>query len=332
MRPQDFAQLDLIQLTFGGKSTRPATLPPFLGSTLRGAFGHAFKQVACALEGPTHCAQTCQHPAQCRYAFLFETAIPKHQSPNHRHQDLPHPYLLIPPLVHYSVPRIGFKEGDPLEFGIIFMGEAINLVLLATIAVELMLDQGLGSSRTPFQLTSVTTWGKTRICSIEKPNPDIEALYAAITPLSNVIERRLTQLNPLPESLTLRFLTPLRLRKGGNLQDSLGFVDIVRHLLRRIEILTEAFGSAPPGFDTERLLALADEIQTTTNSLWWNDMERFSNRQQTKLKLGGLLGEISFSGPLLAEFLPLLAAGEVLHVGTATTFGLGRYELLQDLK
>ncbi|MBI4750082.1 MAG: CRISPR system precrRNA processing endoribonuclease RAMP protein Cas6 [Acidobacteria bacterium] len=332
MKPQDFSQLDLIQLTFGCKSTRPATLPPFLGSTLRGAFGHAFKQVACALEGPTRCAQTCQQPAQCRYAFLFETAVPQHQSPNHRHQDIPHPYLLIPPLVHYSVSRIGFKEGDPLEFGIILMGEAINLVLLVTVAVELMLDQGLGSSRTPFQLASVTAWGKTQICSIEKPKPDTEALYAAITPLSNVIERRLAPLNPLAESLTLRFLTPLRLRKGGNLQDSIGFVDIVRHLMRRMETLTEAFGSAPPRVDTERLPALASQIQTTANSLWWNDMERFSNRQQTKLKLGGLMGEICFSGPVLAEFLPLLAAGEVLHIGTATTFGLGRYELLHDLK
>ena len=44
------------------------------------------------------------------------------------------------------------------------------------------------------------------------------------------------------------------------------------------------------------------------------------------MKLGGFLGRISFKGDL-EEFLPVIKAGEYLHVGKACTFGLGKYEI-----
>jgi hypothetical protein len=55
-------------------------------------------------------------------------------------------------------------------------------------------------------------------------------------------------------------------------------------------------------------------------------LERYSNRQHDKLKLGDFIGEIAYEGAGLAEFLPLLRAGELLHIGGSTSFGLGRYE------
>ena len=39
-----------------------------------------------------------------------------------------------------------------------------------------------------------------------------------------------------------------------------------------------------------------------------------------------LVGRMTFEGPL-APFMPLLRAGEILHVGKGTSFGLGRYEV-----
>jgi CRISPR/Cas system endoribonuclease Cas6 (RAMP superfamily) len=77
------------------------------------------------------------------------------------------------------------------------------------------------------------------------------------------------------------------------------------------------------------MIERAAQVETDSASLRWCDWERYSNRQQTKMKLGGFLGATAYSGAI-EEFLPLVAAGEILHVGGSTSFGLGRYEILQS--
>ena len=54
--------------------------------------------------------------------------------------------------------------------------------------------------------------------------------------------------------------------------------------------------------------------------------ERYSNRQEKRLKMGGFMGDITFEGEL-AEFLPFLRLGEYLHVGKGTVYGLGECEI-----
>jgi CRISPR/Cas system endoribonuclease Cas6 (RAMP superfamily) len=60
--------------------------------------------------------------------------------------------------------------------------------------------------------------------------------------------------------------------------------------------------------------------------LRWYDWGRRSVRQKRSMRLGGVLGEIQFSGPV-GPFLPLLRAGEIVHAGKACTFGLGQYRI-----
>jgi hypothetical protein len=79
--------------------------------------------------------------------------------------------------------------------------------------------------------------------------------------------------------------------------------------------------------DYRALIERAAKVQTLSISLKWDDWERYSNRQRTKMNLGGFIGEIEFTGEEMAAFLPLLVAGELLHIGAGTTFGLGKYEI-----
>jgi len=44
-------------------------------------------------------------------------------------------------------------------------------------------------------------------------------------------------------------------------------------------------------------------------ALYWHDWERYSNRQETRMKLGGFMGEITYEG----EFEPI-KLGEYMHV------------------
>ena len=48
------------------------------------------------------------------------------------------------------------------------------------------------------------------------------------------------------------------------------------------------------------------------------------------MKMGGFVGEITFEGDI-EPFMPILKAGEVLHVGKGTGFGLGKYKSAADL-
>jgi hypothetical protein len=75
-----------------------------------------------------------------------------------------------------------------------------------------------------------------------------------------------------------------------------------------------------------RLASEADGVAVTSSTLQWRDWKRYSSRQQTSMKLGGLVGTVTYAGDL-TPFLPLLLAGEVLHAGKATAFGLGKYHM-----
>jgi hypothetical protein len=129
----------------------------------------------------------------------------------------------------------------------------------------------------------------------------------------------------IPHSLRLRFLTPTRLKTGGQLQWRADFRLLARSLLRRVSQAQMAHGAGPLDLDYRGLLARAEQVTVWGEAVRWWDWGRYSNRQQTGMKLGGFVGPLGLRGAALAEFLPLLVAGEVLGVGSGTSFGLGEY-------
>lgn len=82
----------------------------------------------------------------------------------------------------------------------------------------------------------------------------------------------------------------------------------------------------PSGWDFKGTIEKAQAIKTIGSNLRWHDWERYSARQDTRMKMGGFVGEITFEGNI-EPFMPLIKAGEVLHVGKGTTFGFGKYEI-----
>jgi hypothetical protein len=114
------------------------------------------------------------------------------------------------------------------------------------------------------------------------------------------------------------------------------------HLTRRLSLLAAFYGSnshgpAPsnpeasaPLPDLTPLLDLTKNINTTRYHLHWYDWQRYSRRQDALMNFGGLKGNFTLTGPL-APFLPYLRLGAALNLGQATTFGLGRYELAQEI-
>ncbi|MGQ0571485.1 MAG: CRISPR system precrRNA processing endoribonuclease RAMP protein Cas6, partial [Armatimonadota bacterium] len=69
-------------------------LPAWKGSTLRGAFGHVFRRLACT--GGRLCPP-CQVPDRCPYHYIFETAPPPGAQALRKLSDIPRPCVLEPP-------------------------------------------------------------------------------------------------------------------------------------------------------------------------------------------------------------------------------------------
>ena len=59
----------------------------------------------------------------------------------------------------------------------------------------------------------------------------------------------------------------------------------------------------------------------------WDDWGRYSTRQEQRVKLGGFLGQVTYAGNL-DEFMPLLLARGMVHMGKGTVFGNGQYTML----
>lgn len=124
----------------------------------------------------------------------------------------------------------------------------------------------------------------------------------------------------------LSFLTPTRLKYDGKLSPTLEFHILIRNLLRRISLLSYFHCEKELDLDFKGLIEKSKQISVVKSDLKWYDWERYSNRQDTRMMMGGFIGPITFQGDF-ETFLPFLLLGEYIHVGKGTSFGLGEYEI-----
>ena len=130
------------------------------------------------------------------------------------------------------------------------------------------------------------------------------------------------------ESIKLHFLSPTRLKFKNRYTMDFTFRMLAFSMVRRIlEIAHFYVPESQPDWDFKELLTLADNISISDKKLEWIDWHRYSNRQHTKMDMGGFIGEISLQGET-APFAELLQTAEMLHVGKGTSFGLGKIAIM----
>lgn len=288
-------------------------LPSYKGSTFRGGFGHAFKKIVCALRHK-ECSE-CIVAQSCIYAYVFETRPPADAEIMKKYSSIPHPFIIEPP----DTKQQEFKSPEILTFGLVLIGKAIDYLPYFVYAFTELGKMGIGKGRGKYKLIKVESQGQVLYQSDSK-----RLLPSELQRLNVSFNNEETE----TDSLRLRFHTPVRILYGRSLAGSMEFHYIIRNLLRRLSLFSYFHCSGTqPELDYKGLIEEAEAVICNNHSLRWHDWERYSTRQETKMKLGGLVGDVSFTG-LLAKFRPLLRAGEILHVGKGSAFGLGRYEIL----
>lgn len=301
--------LPITRLHLTARAEAPLSLPPYAGSMLRGAWGHALLALAPL---PHADGKPCALQASCPYCQVFAPpALTAHDL--QKFSQMPAPYVIEPPTG--GARRL--TPGQTFSFGLVLMGRALEHLSALLLAWERALRNGLGAQHSRCTLVDVV-------------NDDSRQ------PLLDKRAQRSFSSTALPSAptlgahATLHLQSPLRLQQNGKpaTARSLDARVLLVTLARRWQLLLDVhLGASAPQQDFAGLSARAAAIALRGQDLHWFDWGRYSQHQQREMKLGGLLGSLHLHGDL-APFATLLHLGQWLHVGKNASFGLGGYRLV----
>ncbi|HEX3034371.1 MAG TPA: CRISPR system precrRNA processing endoribonuclease RAMP protein Cas6 [Thermodesulfobacteriota bacterium] len=323
-------------------------LPAYKGSTFRGGFGHAFKRVTCLL-GKEKCSDGCRLKDKCMYHNVFDAPAM-------------HPFVIEPPLEDREI----YGSDDLLSFNLILIGRAIEYFPYFLFTFEELGRLGIGRGRGQYWLEDVFSVGQdeeTRVYSQKDRRIMNSGFRITVEEFTKYSTSEVefcgdglrTALTFDVEKTDIELLTPVRLKYKGNLTSDLDFYLLFRAILMRLAALMDLYSDGgeillPSGYKTDaaslikyfysykelepdsrtvihQAISKSKNIATERGDLSWMDWERYSNRQGERMKLGGVVGKVSFTGPL-GKFLPYLLLAEYIHVGKETTFGLGKIKVI----
>ena len=278
----------------------------FLDATLRGGFGYTLKSMVCIAE-KVQCSE-CILKHKCVYAFIFETPPPKESSRLKSYKAIPHPFTM----------RTVQKENSVNLFLTLF-GNAVDYMPYFLHTFKRLGEKGIGINKTTFTIDDVVH--KNRSIHSEGTNeidtvkPDLLTVFPDKNSCGEI---------------TLRFLSPLTLRKNGMQLRTFDTRTFFYTLLRRITNLNAFYGDQTDSdIDPRAFLGQIDELNTDARMKYVN-LSRYSTRQKRRLNYGGITGDVTFSGNI-GILRRLIEAGAITGVGKNTAFGCGVYEILSPV-
>jgi len=264
--------------------------------TSRSAFDVAFRRaLSCRRQDCTDCASS----GNCPYPENFGQKIARDPDAVKRHQKPPLPFVFQFPAL-LPLPN----GGGCFECSLTLFGSSVHHLVCYIAAVKLLLEG--------FQATVTKV-------EAECPGGARESVAAGLNPAIPL----LSPLDPigagplLPDRVTIRFITPLKLTHEGRLLRRFSFSELVRVLMRRVSSLAYYYEGSELPLDYRWLSLASESIRTVDSSC---SLEIWSGRP------AGLVGSVSFVGDL-EPFHLLLQLGSATHLGKSASFGFGVYQL-----
>jgi CRISPR-associated endoribonuclease Cas6 len=275
-------------------------LPPHALFAIRQLFPAAFRHaVGClTVEG------TCKNGPLCPCRDLFDQRLTTDPSALRRYQKPPLPFAFrIPLLPERSV------KGTVFELSLVIAGEVIRHLDLFLKAVTFMFAA-------PGRLSD---WRAVRMEAASEDGSRIlipsdgGGEFANLPVLS--FDELFSGSSAPCSSVTIEFLTPLRvLHKGIPLRE-LEFSALAGCLFRRISSLAYYYGGEELAHDFKWLAEKSREVSCKRSDLLW--INRAGGMQ-------GVEGIATYCGEL-ADFVPFLSLGSRLNIGKGASYGMGSY-------
>lgn len=309
---RDGERLTLSRYRVTLEALEPLDLPAYLGSTLRGAFGQAFRRLACPARGE----EPCPVPETCPYELIFNTRLPPDAPALRSYEEIPRPFVIAPP----PAAAREHPVGSEVAFDLTLIGRARQF--FPYFVVTLREVDGLGRSRRAVRLR--------RIEVVHPLSGESRSVYTAEQNLvkSHDVSVALADCAaaPPPGPLRVRLLTPTRLKHEGAVARRPDFHVLVRALLRRLSSLALFHCGSRLEVDYRGLIDAAGAVRLVRDETRCVEWTRYSSRQGQRMTWDGLTGAAVYEGDP-TPFWPYLVFGQWTHVGKGATFGLGQYRL-----
>jgi hypothetical protein len=302
----------------GGAGREVFAGPPFPSPMLRRVLGRALIDRFCPF-GQPRCedkpapplrqpppGELCRLAQECPYGVLFaasRTARP--------------PYALyVPPVV----------DDAPARIELTLYGAAWRLYPWALASLAQALRQGLGKARTRWAVEEV-----------RRVRPDGQAERLAGRDLSSVASDLRPDLLGLAlqpclthQPVAVELLSPARLLREGRLLPGREPVPFELLIARILDRFTALYGDAGSDILRPEIRAVVEaeaaRVRLLTDQTRWIEVRDYSARSGSELLLGGKVGRLVYGGEA-SRFLPVLRAGEILHLGKNTASGCGRIQV-----
>ena len=312
--------LALYRLTFLLRQVEGGALPPYSGSAWRGAFGRALHSQSCA-----NTALSCNRPSincQCVYRRWY---APTREACGmlSGQKAQPRPFVIVPS-EDFFAPAPCARD---YSLSMTIVGSAIGDLPAVIDAIRWAAARGIGTSDSRFALLSVSQHLSADL------SDNLQLWSRGRWTAMPVLRRSPFLAEDESGTVTLRLLTPLRLRHRGKYvfdPRALTLRMIVTALLRRVSALTEHYCGRASSMRVASLIENADHIALDTRGVRFERFKRYSSTQERRVKMDGLVGDCRIGSDALGELWPLLQVGQWLHAGKGCTLGLGRIQVIQE--
>ena len=264
-------------------------------------------------------ADTCLLKEKCIYSYIFETSPPADSEKLKNIKSIPRPYIIEPPPFNKNYI---YSPEKPLVFHLVLIGRAVDYLPYFIVAFQELGKTGL-KRRYKFNVERVDlediAGGKEE--QIYFPTGKVlnnKAIYS-------LEDARLYSGDRKYNKITINFISPARI-KGKSFLKEPEFRPFFGSLLRRISSLSYFHCNKELDIDYKDITKKAAKIKISHNKARWVDWERYSFKQNSRMTLGGFMGEVTYEGDL-TPFMPYLIFGQWIHAGKNPTFGLGQYSL-----
>lgn len=291
---------------------------PQAGAQIRGGLWHSLEAIT-----PGIPVESAGHPLQ----KLMEM-----ERASYRGVNPVRPLAIRPPLAPRMERDRVYETGTTFSFEVALYGNAAETFHYIALAINHLGEHGVGYRRGRFSVTGIHAYNPftgmeynllTEGRRLQAPNLPVNAAHIS------------TFTAALPgDAVRLRFLTPAQIRRQKKVLSQPDFPTLIARLLERCQALESHYGQ-PVERDIWRerhnhLTNAAKHIQIGQDNTRWVQVRAGSRRSDRRLDLGGIVGDVLFTGDhpdALLPFLEWIVWGVSLHVGKNAVKGDGWYEL-----